>query len=313
MAIYACKAKDGKKVFLVDTPGFDDTYKSDTDILREIASWLAEAYEVKIKLTGIIYLHRIMDVRMGGSGMKNLRMFKKLCGDNGLGSVVLATTMWSVGAESEQIERENQLKTEPGFWKGMIDRGSKVFRQDEGYESASRILDYLVQKNRRVTLDIQSDMIDKGLTLDQTAAGQEVQSELAKQREHYEKLLMRIKDDMSEALARRDAEHQEELEAWKTEIDEKMYKAEVDRRKLEAANDQLQEEMAREREEERKRAMEELLAKEKAIVQAEANNEFMKKQHKHVMEMAEIKFRLDMEKAEKASLQRQLDDRCVLM
>ena len=31
---------DGRRVLLVDTPGFDDTYKSDTDILKLIAAFL---------------------------------------------------------------------------------------------------------------------------------------------------------------------------------------------------------------------------------------------------------------------------------
>ena len=32
---------DGRKVILIDTPGFDDTTKSDTDILKMIAAFLA--------------------------------------------------------------------------------------------------------------------------------------------------------------------------------------------------------------------------------------------------------------------------------
>ena len=32
---------DERKVILIDTPGFDDTTKSDTDILRLIAAYLA--------------------------------------------------------------------------------------------------------------------------------------------------------------------------------------------------------------------------------------------------------------------------------
>ena len=78
MEVHPCSLPGGRKFFLVDTPGYDDTYKSDTDILREIADWLGQVYQNRIKLTGIVYLHRISDVRIGGSGMKNLRMFRKL-------------------------------------------------------------------------------------------------------------------------------------------------------------------------------------------------------------------------------------------
>ena len=35
---------DGRKVILIDTPGFDDTNKSDTDILKLIAAFLATTW-----------------------------------------------------------------------------------------------------------------------------------------------------------------------------------------------------------------------------------------------------------------------------
>ena len=34
---------DGRRVVLVDTQGFDDTYKSDTDVLKSIAAFLGES------------------------------------------------------------------------------------------------------------------------------------------------------------------------------------------------------------------------------------------------------------------------------
>jgi len=34
---------DGRRVVLIDTPGFDDTCKSDTDVLKSIAAFLGES------------------------------------------------------------------------------------------------------------------------------------------------------------------------------------------------------------------------------------------------------------------------------
>jgi len=34
---------DGRRVVLIDTPGFDDTYQSDTDVLKSIAAFLGES------------------------------------------------------------------------------------------------------------------------------------------------------------------------------------------------------------------------------------------------------------------------------
>ena len=35
---------DGRRVILIDTPGFDDTHKSDTDVLKSIAAFLGESW-----------------------------------------------------------------------------------------------------------------------------------------------------------------------------------------------------------------------------------------------------------------------------
>ena len=34
---------DGRRVMLIDIPGFDDTYQSDTDVLKSIAVFLGES------------------------------------------------------------------------------------------------------------------------------------------------------------------------------------------------------------------------------------------------------------------------------
>ena len=34
---------DGRRVVLIDTPGFDDTHQSDTDVFKSIAAFLGES------------------------------------------------------------------------------------------------------------------------------------------------------------------------------------------------------------------------------------------------------------------------------
>jgi hypothetical protein len=85
-----------------------------------------------------------LNVKIGGSAMKNLRMFKKLCGDDSLGSVVLATTFWGMTKSDTEQSREVQLTTRSDFWGHFVQKRSKVFRQDQGKESATKIIDYLV-------------------------------------------------------------------------------------------------------------------------------------------------------------------------
>lgn len=174
MDIVPCTV-DTTSVWLIDTPGFDDTFRSEIEVLREVAVWLNRAYQNNIKLTGIIYFHPITETRMRHSALQNLRMFKKLCGEDGLGSVVLATTMWSQQKDVPAENREKELLEDPRFWKHMIDRGSVVFRHDSARKSAAEIVNYLIQKKRPVVLDIRKEMIDKKMKLLNTALAARLQ------------------------------------------------------------------------------------------------------------------------------------------
>lgn len=82
----------------------------------------------EVRLNGIIYLHRITDVRMQGSAKKNLLMFKQLCGPDALKNVVLATTMWSLVNPTDGQAREKELISTPEFWGWMLQKGSRVER-----------------------------------------------------------------------------------------------------------------------------------------------------------------------------------------
>ncbi|KAG8942194.1 hypothetical protein FRC03_003535, partial [Tulasnella sp. 419] len=85
----------GYRIFLIDTPGFDDTHNSDTAILKTIAGWLELAHRGGKRLNGLLYLHRITDIRVSGMSHRNMKLFNKLCGKESMKNVVLCTTMWN--------------------------------------------------------------------------------------------------------------------------------------------------------------------------------------------------------------------------
>lgn len=315
VGIHECsKVIPGRRLFLIDTPGFDDTYKSDTDILREVANWLSQAYENKVQLTGIIYLHRILDVRLGGSAMKNLRMFKKLCGDSSLASVVLATTMWDDVDEDAGNKREQELKTNPHFWAGMIANGSTVFRHDRQLSSAMDIISHLIKKERPIDTDIAREMVDNKKTLDQTSAGIEVTAEIAEQKKRFEKQLNNIKIEMEEAMAKRDRDWHAELERERRETLKKLRREEEERGKLRADWEKLKkekdEELARERENanaQRMESMEKMLKHEHEIMMLKLN-------HANSSALQEKQFALERLQADNLRLRQQEDSGgCVVM
>ena len=125
---------------LVDTPGFNDTVRSDTEILGLLVDWMKESYGER-QFSGLIYLHDISGARMTGSILKNLRMFRKLCGEDNLRNVVLATTKWAITPINDAILRERDLCCDQGFWGLMIKAGSMVRRFDNTEASARSLVE----------------------------------------------------------------------------------------------------------------------------------------------------------------------------
>lgn len=139
-SVILSEVSPGSRIVLVDTPGFDDT---DAVILTKLANWLKRTYIKDVKLAGIIYMHKISANRVtAGPPFQNLTMFKTLCGEHGLENVVLATSMWGQVEEEEGNEREADLRT--GYWKGMLDAGSKTFRYERTEESARTIMQHFL-------------------------------------------------------------------------------------------------------------------------------------------------------------------------
>ncbi|KAL8755203.1 MAG: hypothetical protein Q9199_003811 [Rusavskia elegans] len=206
----------GRRVFLLDTPGFDDTNRSDTDVLKTISGDLANMYRKNVKLSGIIYLHRITDVRFSGSTAKNLSVFKKLCGDNFYPNIILATTMWENLGDSGLSStvgdrREKELAETKNWWGLMIERGSRTFRHSDDKGSALKSIDYLISLRRRAVLDIQTQLVDQHKSLQDTSAGIEVERELQQTKEKYAKELKELEEEKKQALVEKDKEQFEML------------------------------------------------------------------------------------------------------
>lgn len=229
---------------LVDTPGFDDQNRQDTDVLRDIAAWLVRTYRDSIQLSGIVYLHRIKDDRMTGAAMSNLRMFQKLCGKKGLANVVLATTFWSDITPQKGAEKESQLRARPDFWKNMIDQGSKVFRHDREAFSARDIVQYIIRNSNPTALDIQREMVEQKMTLDQTAAGREVQAEIQKVKAQYDEKIRRLEQDMMEAVRKKDEASQRQIQDQRQQMEVAIGQNNAALRRLRSDKNQLEAQVA---------------------------------------------------------------------
>jgi hypothetical protein len=103
-------------------------------------------YGEHAKLVGILYLHRITDPRVNGSGANNLHVLISLCGMSEMPNVVLVTTFW--GQIESQLGEQREAELKRGFWKQMLEQGCKIVRFKGGHESAFDIVTPLLSNER---------------------------------------------------------------------------------------------------------------------------------------------------------------------
>ncbi|KAK1145031.1 hypothetical protein N8T08_004746 [Aspergillus melleus] len=269
-----------QNIFLVDTPGFDDTLRADTDILREVADWLNQTNKANIKLAGIVYLHRISDNRMAGASMKSLRLFKKLCGEQGLPCVILATTMWAQPPTVEQVAREQELSSEEKFWGEMVEKGSSIRRHYDEEISATNIIKEILERRHRITLQIQDEMAE-GKDLDETSAGRELDAEIMKLKKRYEKELADLRTDLRRAQYEHDEQTQKQILVERAETERRLQEQERKRDQLQVSMEELRRQREEEIREHREMALQQQLDHQRALLKQESDLQALKLQNEY--------------------------------
>ena len=214
---------NGTKYVLIDTPGFDDPLKSDTAVVDKVLQWLETSYRAGRQLSGIIYLHRIIDPRMQGSALRNMRMFRKLCGPDCYKNVVLATTFWNKVSEATGQEREKELMAKDEFWGQMVKKGSQVVRLGRDKDSALGVIG-LIKQDDKILLQAQKELVLENKSRDETAAAVLVNEEAKKLEKERQRRLAMEKDQAERQLRAREAERarkaKEEKDRLAAELEE---------------------------------------------------------------------------------------------
>ncbi|KLU90969.1 hypothetical protein MAPG_09494 [Magnaporthiopsis poae ATCC 64411] len=221
---------DGHKVYLVDTPGFNDTHKSDAETLATVATYLGTSFAQNIFIHGILYLHRISDNKVGGSARRNIDMLKAMIGEAAYTNVALVTTMWGGAGgggsptmmstmEMREIllRREEELGTDRSFFAELIEGGARLVRHGD-FDNSGRaigssaretddellrasalaIVRQLISQSRATggpaVLLIQHELVEEKRRLEQTSAGIIVRGDLDRTAADYMGQLIALKD-----------------------------------------------------------------------------------------------------------------------
>ncbi|KAF7374701.1 GTP-binding protein A [Mycena sanguinolenta] len=286
---------DRRWITLIDTPGFDDTSRSDTEVLTQIAAFLATAYQNGKKLAGVVYMHRISDVRMGGISTRNFKMFRQLCGDSTLRNVIIVTSMWGEVGNEVGEAREAELASEDRFFKPALDKGARMLRHNNGITSAHAILHYLMGNHPRA-LRIQRELVDQRKDILQTAAGEELNRELVEQIKRHKQEIATLQQEMKDAIRAKDEETKKELEVETKKLQAEVARVQNDSKKL--ASDCTEQKAE--------------LEKRMAGVASAARKDAETAEENHRRQMKELEDRLHhsttSSSAEKETIQRKLSD-----
>ena len=130
--------------------------------------------------------------------MKNLRMFKNLCGEEALKNVLLTTTQWANVNPADGQAREDNLRDE-GLWGGLISRGATLQKFHGTRESGLELIHKLMS-NTPKPLDIQDQIVEKRMTLFETDAGKCINEELIAQEKKFKEEVESLEKQLQEAM-----------------------------------------------------------------------------------------------------------------
>ena len=185
---------------------------------------------------------------MAGSSLLNLIAFRKVCGEHAFEHIALCSTFWDLVDETTGKTREDELCETEDFWGGMKAKGLRV----QDYAQSQDIL-LSMAKKRTVTLTMQSELVDKQIALEDTAAGKTVNAEKAKLKARYEADIAQAQAEKEQQLHQREEENKRRLEeeVAKQKVLEDIKKAQKEkqerqaRRRMEAKEEELRQEQAR--------------------------------------------------------------------
>ncbi|KAI0100424.1 P-loop containing nucleoside triphosphate hydrolase protein [Nemania sp. FL0031] len=209
---YNFKASSDLSFSLIDTPGFNDTFLDDDEIFMQVAEFMKTTYQSHIKLTAVLYLHPIHHERLERSSLCHLSMFRELCGPDYYKHVVLATTFWSKVQRHVGVKRQEELAQKDEFWGKLKRQGAEIVELPDNRQLCIELLLRLARTHSAAPLQVQVELVDKGLTIGQTKASQiiELNKQIAVEEAKFAEAFANIslQKDVELAAQRRQREHE---------------------------------------------------------------------------------------------------------
>ncbi|KAJ5722616.1 hypothetical protein N7488_000651 [Penicillium malachiteum] len=94
----------GRRIYLIDTPGFCHPDRSDVDTIKTLATYLGASYANGRRIQGVLLLHSITAGRgMTATDIRNIRMVMTICGFQSCRNIGIVTTNWPSETNNTQL------------------------------------------------------------------------------------------------------------------------------------------------------------------------------------------------------------------
>ncbi|KAG8761800.1 hypothetical protein FRC11_012929 [Ceratobasidium sp. 423] len=221
----------------------------DSEVLEKIGDFMAKTYVTisassqlptvspgngryhdKQLLTGIIYMHRITDVRFSGVAKKNFRVFRKLCGPNAMKNLIICTNMWPNPSDPAdpihlQLEsREEELRTSPQIFQPAMAEGARMTRytRHKGPTHAQEIVRLCLANIPVATL--YQEEVSRGARLGDTSAGRVLEEDMQRLIKDHKAEIARLVRDHEEAIRKKDEVTRREIQEEREEREKALAK-----------------------------------------------------------------------------------------
>ena len=204
-----------RKIVILDSPGFDDSERSDAVILQMIASWMTYLYKSGKALVGIIYVQDMLSVRVGRSSRMSMKMFQEMCGVGCLRNVILLLNKCALVPAEVVRSREKEYRED--FWSFMIANGSSV----EKFEKDTNALQIVLSMcyNKPIVTNLALELVELGINLSETSAGKVVCENIEDTRKETQNEMSRTKNELQDAIRNGKQETQRTLEKERRDYD----------------------------------------------------------------------------------------------
>jgi hypothetical protein len=198
---------DGTNIILIDTPGFNDTKRPDTELLTSIISFIQQR---KYQIISVIYIHAITERKLSGSTFKSLRVLRALCGEHYFQNIFLVTSMWTKAPAEEmedQLDREVQFNSSPQFWGDILEKGARYFRWDDTKSvstarNAREIMQICEKWDDAPKLALFLEM-ENGIKLEDTEAYRVLTEQARKRKEQEQRAQREEEEEMAQLRAQK--------------------------------------------------------------------------------------------------------------